>query len=132
MNGYEETAYHYVGATANGILVVIASYNGGGSGTFYTLHILDLAATKAFDLEGKVYDRINLTVLRSVILGDRWDGAAEISGNAIEITTTRRGPADNSGPTSKVTIEAARPEAGGNDAIPKYMKLTFVVCLPIC
>lgn len=109
MNGYEETAYHYVGATANGLLVVIATYSGGGSGTFYTLHILDLAAAKAFDLDGKLYDRVNLTVLRSVALGDRWDGSVTIKGNTIEITTTRTGPADNSGKISTTRIEAVRP-----------------------
>jgi hypothetical protein len=109
MNGYEETAYHYVGATANGLLVVIASYNGGGSGTFYTLHILDLAAARAFDLDGKIYDRIDLTTLRAIPLGDRWDGTAKISGNAIEITTKRAGPADDSGKSSTTRIEAVWP-----------------------
>jgi hypothetical protein len=109
MNGAEETAYHFVGATSNKLLAVVASYNGGGSGTFYTLHILDLAAAKAFDSEGKVYDRINLTALREVALGDRWDGAAKISGNMIEIRTTRQGPADDSGKVSTKRIEARRP-----------------------
>jgi acyl-CoA synthetase (AMP-forming)/AMP-acid ligase II len=39
----EETGYCYIGATDNGLLVVLASYNGGGSGNFITLHILDVA-----------------------------------------------------------------------------------------
>ena len=94
MNGSEETGYTFIGATDNGLLVAVASYNGGGSGTFYTLHILDVAAARAFDLEGKLYRRIDLTVLRSLALGDRWDGAVSIAHNAVRIVTTRQGPAD--------------------------------------
>jgi hypothetical protein len=43
INGSEEIGYEFIGATDSGLLVVVASYNGGGSGTFYTLHILDVA-----------------------------------------------------------------------------------------
>jgi hypothetical protein len=109
LNGSEETAYKYVGATANGLLVAIASYNGGGSGTFYTLHILDLAAAQGFDSDGKLYRRINLTVVRNVILGDRWDGDVTIAKNLIRILTRRHGPVDTA-PPSEQTIEATRPK----------------------
>ena len=108
MNGAEETSYHFVGATNNGLLVVIATYNGGGSGTFYTLHILDIAAARAFDLDGKIYQRINLTGVRSIILGDRWDGDVSIAKNAVAIVTNRKGPVDN-GPRTTMTIMAERP-----------------------
>lgn len=108
VNGSEETGYTFIGATDNGLLVAVASYNGGGSGTFYTLHILDVAAARAFDLEGKLYRRINLTVLRSVALGDRWDGEVSIAHNSVHIVTTRRGAADAGTPTVK-TIAAERP-----------------------
>jgi hypothetical protein len=64
----EQTAYKYVGATDNGLLVVLAAYSGGGSGDFITLHVLDVAAARAFDLAGKVYERIDLTDLRRVAL----------------------------------------------------------------
>ena len=50
----QETAYTYIGATENGLLVVLAPYSGGGSGDFITLHILDIAPARAFDLAGKV------------------------------------------------------------------------------
>ena len=90
------------------MIVVIASYSGGGSGIFYTLHFVDVAAARGYDIEGKVYQRINLTNVRSVILGDRWEGELKISGNAIEIITTRNGPADDS-PRPPVTITAERP-----------------------
>jgi hypothetical protein len=108
LNGSEETSYTFIGATDNGLLAVLATYNGGGSGTFYTLHILDVAAARAFDGEGKRYRRINLTVLRSVALGDRWDGEVSIAHNAVRIVTTRKGVAD-AGTRSVQTIAAERP-----------------------
>ena len=103
LNGSEETGYTFTGATDNGLLVAVASYNGGGSGTFYTLHILDAAAARGFDADGKRYRRINLTVLRSVILGVRWEGEVSIGHNTVRIVTTRRGPADAGVPTT-ITI----------------------------
>jgi hypothetical protein len=105
----EETGYSYYGTTANGLLVALASYSGGGSGDFITLHILDLAATRAFDADGKVYDRINLTNIRSVPLGDRWDGDIKIDKNKIRVITTHKVPADDSGKRATMTIEAKRP-----------------------
>ncbi len=107
--GYtEQTAYTFYGTTQNGLIVVIASYSGGGSGIFYTLHIVDVAAARGYDIEGKVYQRINLTNVRSVILGDRWEGELKISVNAIKIVTTRNGPADDSARAPE-TIIAQRP-----------------------
>ena len=35
-NGPETMAYEYRGATANGLLVFLAAWSGGGSGTFYS------------------------------------------------------------------------------------------------
>jgi hypothetical protein len=107
--GIEDYAYHYVGATADGLLVVIASTSTGGTGDFYTLHILDLAAAKAFTPDGAVYDRINVTTLRDIPLGDRWDGFVRINGNTITVTTTRSGPADDSGVARVTKVEARRP-----------------------
>jgi hypothetical protein len=57
INGQEQTSYQLIGATANNLLVLIATYNGGGSGTFYTLHILDVSGQRAFDMDGDVYQR---------------------------------------------------------------------------
>jgi hypothetical protein len=104
----EETSYSFKGATANGLLVVIAGYNGGGTGTFHTLHILDVTAAIGFDSDGKRYQRINLTDVRSIVLGDRWEGEMKISGNAVRATTRRNGPA-NLEPRSPMTITAERP-----------------------
>ena len=104
----EVTDYKFYGSTKNGLLVVLASYNGGGSGTFYTLHILDVADAAGFDDEGKRYQRINLTNIRSVILGDRWQGDLKISGNTVRVMTTRNGPADEHA-RPPFTIIAERP-----------------------
>ena len=94
--------------TANNLLVLIATYNGGGSGTFYTLHILDVSGQRAFDMDGDVYQRINVTSVRNVALGDRWDGDVKISGNTILVTTMRDGPADTSGASKTTRIKATR------------------------
>lgn len=103
----EETAYTFYGATKNGLLVAVASYNGGGTGTFHTLHILDLAVTRAFDADGKRSKRISLTNIRSVALGDRWEGDIKLTENTVHIITTRKGPVD-SGPLPPSTITAER------------------------
>jgi hypothetical protein len=108
-NGWEESGYRFIGSTSNKLLVVVTSYNGGGSGTFYTLHILDLTAGKAFDSDGHAYDRINLTTVREVTLGDRWEGTIKISGNSIEVQTTKGALSDASGKVSTSKIEARRP-----------------------
>jgi hypothetical protein len=111
-NTWERTSYDFIGSTDNGLLVVVAGYSGGGSGEFMTLHILDLAAVRAFkDGDGKTADthwRVNLTVVRSVALGDRWDGGIDIKKNAIVVTTAHSGPADDKG-RPPLTIIAARP-----------------------
>jgi hypothetical protein len=105
----EETAYKFNGVTRNGLLVVTTAFSGGGSGDFFTLHILDAAAARGFDSEGKSYDRLNLTVLRSIPLGDRWDGAIKISGNTIAIVTEPREPKTNDRPPGTKLVEAVRP-----------------------
>jgi hypothetical protein len=104
----EETAYAFYGATKNGLLVVVASYNAGGTGTFHTLHILDLMTTRAFDADGKRAQRISLSHIRSVALGDRWEGEIKLNENTVHIITTRKGPVD-AGPQPPSTITAERP-----------------------
>lgn len=108
-NGWEASAYNFIGSTTNNLLVVVSSYNGGGSGTFYTLHLLDLAPGKALDSEGQIYERLNLTTVQDVPLGDRWQGTVTISGNFIDVLTTKHGPADTSDRTTTGRIEARRP-----------------------
>ena len=89
LNGAEETSYRYIGATKSGLLVVIATYSGGGSGVFTTLHVLDASLAAGFDGDGKRYGRVDLAVLRSVVLGDRWEGEATIVGDAVRIATAK-------------------------------------------
>lgn len=105
----EEISYTYYGATDNGLLVVLTRYDGGGSGRFFTLHLLDLAPARAFDADGKPYWQVNLTLIRSVALGDRWAGDISIAKNSIKVVTIRNGPADDGGKLRAMTIEAVRP-----------------------
>jgi hypothetical protein len=105
----EETAYTYIGATDNGLLVVLAAYGGGGSGDFIAPHVLDVVAARTFDLAGQVYERIDLTDLRRVALGDRWDGEVTIAKNTIRVVTTREAPADGTGAREAIPIVARRP-----------------------
>jgi hypothetical protein len=105
-NGPETMSYEYRGATANGLLVFLATYSGGGSGTFYYLHILDAESVSAFDDDGSTYERLNLTLVRTYILGDRWEGDVSISGNAVRIVTDESRGGHTAG---SVTIEARRP-----------------------
>jgi hypothetical protein len=105
----EEIAYSYSGATESGLLIVLTRYDGGASGRFFTLHILDLAPASAFDQNGKLYWQINLSLVRSIALGDRWAGEVSIAKNTVKIVTTSSGPADDSGKKRVKTIEAVRP-----------------------
>ena len=105
-NGPETMAYEYRGATANGLLVFLAAWSGGGSGTFYYLHILDAASNRAFDEDGSTYSRFDLTLVRTYILGDRWEGDVSISGNSVRIVTDASLGGHGVG---SVTIEARRP-----------------------
>lgn len=106
INGPEWMGYEFIGATANGLLVVVAAWSGGGTGVFYWLHIADAAWALGFDDDGAAYRRLNLTLLRSHALGDRWEGSVKISGNDIRIDTTssRGGPRP-----SPVILQAKRP-----------------------
>ena len=60
-------------------------------------------------MDGGVYQRINVTSVRNVALGDRWDGDVKISGNTILVTTMRDGPADTGGASKTTQIKATRP-----------------------
>jgi hypothetical protein len=104
----EETGYIFNGVTRNGLLIVTSSFSGGGTGVFTYLHILDAAPARAFDEEGKPYDRLNLTNIRTVSLGDRWNGDIKINGDTIAIVTPRAQQTDARKPGTEL-IQAVRP-----------------------
>jgi hypothetical protein len=106
LNGPETMAYEYRGATANGLLVFLGAWSGGGSGTFYYLHILDAVSNRAFDEDGSAYLRLDLTLVRTVVLGDRWEGDVSISGNSVRIVTDASHAERRVG---SVIIDARRP-----------------------
>jgi hypothetical protein len=105
-NGPETMSYEYRGATANGLMVFLAAWSGGGSGTFYYLHILDAASKRAFDEDGSIYSRLDLTLVRTYILGDRWQGDVILSGNSVRVVTDASLGGHGA---ASVTIEARRP-----------------------
>jgi hypothetical protein len=105
-NGPETMSYEFRGATANGMLVFLAGWSGGGSGTFYYPHILDATSNRAFDEDGSTYSRLDLTLVRTYVLGDRWQGAVSISGNSVHVVTNSS--LGGHGVVS-VTIDARRP-----------------------
>jgi hypothetical protein len=105
----EETSYKFDGVTRSGLIVVTTGFSGGGSGDFFTLHILEAAPARAFDSDGKLYDRLNLTVLRSIALGDRWSGEIKIAGDTIEVLTAPSEIKHNDRPAGVQRIEARQP-----------------------
>ena len=104
LNGAEETGYRFIGVTKNGLLIVVAYYSGGGTGVFYSLYVLDASLAAGFDGDGKPYRRVDLTLLRSVALGDRWQGDVSIAGDTLRIATVKT-PAEG----VPKAIEARRP-----------------------
>jgi hypothetical protein len=94
------------GATPNGMLVFLAAWSGGGSGTFYYLHILDAASNRAFDEDGSTYSRLDLTLVRTYVLGDRWQGDVSISGNSVLVVTDSSLGGHG---VASATIEARKP-----------------------
>jgi hypothetical protein len=105
-NGPETTSYEFRGATANSMLVFLAAWSGGGSGTFYYLHILVAASNRAFDEDGSTYSRLDLTLVRTYILGDRWHGDVTISGNSVRVVTDSSLGGHG---VASVTIDARKP-----------------------
>ena len=105
----EDIAYRFDGPTRNGLLVVTATFSSGGAGKFFTLNVLDANPGRGFDGDGKPYDRLNLTILRSIPLGDRWDGEIKISGDAISIVTARQPINHGPRPPGVRTVRAERP-----------------------
>lgn len=84
----ETEKYEYLGATLDGLLVAV-TVNSMAGGTYApaTLHVFDAAVGKAFDPDGKGYDRLDITTLADYPLGDGWTGKATLSGDIVTIKT---------------------------------------------
>jgi hypothetical protein len=68
----------------------------------------DLRTFRLLVVKAQTDERINLTDLRRVALGDRWDGEISIAKNTIRVVTTRKGPDDETGARATMTIVARR------------------------
>jgi hypothetical protein len=64
----------------------------------------DLRTFRLLVVKAQTDERINLTDLRRVALGDRWDGEISIAKNTIRVVTTRKGPDDETGARATMTI----------------------------
>lgn len=86
-------AYRFLGATPDGLLVVLTnSSSSDGHGSFYHLHVLDASVTAAIDYRGRKYERVTVTTLQLIPVGDRWAGQAKLSGDIVTITRPESGP----------------------------------------
>ena len=106
----EAIGYEFIGTTRSGLLVTLAAFWGGGSGRFYTLQILDAGIGHAFDQEGKPYERLPLTVIRNISLGDRWQGSITINDDALVVVTKPGEPNNGQTEPSTQTIRAVQPD----------------------
>lgn len=99
----EEEGYRFIGMSRSG-LAVIVSFNGSGTGCFYSLHVLDIGLGRGLDDNGHVYQRVVLTELQSMPLGDHWQGKVEIDGDVARIETSGGSLAPGSSETRQVAI----------------------------
>ncbi len=87
--GSTSFGYEYVGTTNSGITILLTSDYGGGSGQFMGLLFLTLSNDQGIscDWEESVIrfdrDRLLITKLGSVWLGDRWSGELRVDGNEL-------------------------------------------------
>jgi hypothetical protein len=59
-----------------------------------------------FDEDGSTYSRLDLTLVRTYVLGDRWQGDVSISGNSVLVVTDSSLGGHGVG---SVTIDARKP-----------------------
>ena len=72
----------------------------------FIICIFYAVSNRAFDEDGSTYVRLDLTLVRTVILGDRWEGDVKISGNSVRIVTDASRAERRVG---SATIDARRP-----------------------
>ena len=85
-NGRETMSYEYRGATANGLMVFLAAWSGGGSGTFTYLHVVDAVVADQASL-----DDVDLG------FGDRGTGPDELARDGPGSSLRGRRPGEESG-----------------------------------
>jgi hypothetical protein len=98
----EEAACQYIGATENGLLVILAAYSGGGLGNF----IIDVAATRQQALRAHQPDEFTQHRPERPL---EWRDQHREKHD--QIVATRGGPADQSGAQKTIMIKARRPWA---------------------
>lgn len=74
----ESFSYKWLGRLSNGLHVVEVADSGGGSGVFSDLFFIRFDKGEGWDNDGKKYDRLLMTVVRTFALGDRDDGEIKV------------------------------------------------------
>jgi hypothetical protein len=71
--------YRHLGSSPTGINAVLIAYNGGGSGTFYSILFLVFQSDSylQYEAQGKKRDRVLLKCIGHLSLGDRYDGEVQ-------------------------------------------------------
>ncbi len=96
-NGTEEKeffAYKYLGKIAGNIHILETSDYGSGTGIFMSLMLVKFNTDKGFYDDGTPYDQLMMRLVRSINLGDRFNGNIQITSNSVIIES----------PTGKITI----------------------------
>ena len=75
--------YRYCGRLANGCHVLKTVYNGGGSGDFESLLLVNFVTNPFFDEYGHVQERMVMEQMGEFPLGDRVNAVVEVHGNAV-------------------------------------------------
>ena len=81
--------YERLGILADGTQVLEVADSGGGSGVFKKLLFVRFSTDKAYDLNGKVYERLLMTVVREFPLGDRDDGNIEVGDDGVIVSSSK-------------------------------------------
>lgn len=88
----ETFGYEYIGVSPDGIHVLVTHYNGGGSGTFYTVLFLKFQSDQVMEYKDSsviLRQRILLKCIGAKTLGDRYDGLVKLTGNQLIVGKRR-------------------------------------------
>ena len=89
INSNEYYQYEWLGRLPSGMHVLETTDYSGGSGVFRNLLFLKFTTDKAYDPNGKSYERLLMTVVMVFPLGDRDDGSIEILEDEVIVSASK-------------------------------------------
>lgn len=81
--------YEWLGKLDNGIHVLRAGESGGGSGVFGDLFFVKFDKGEGYNEDGKKYDQLLMSIVRTYTLGDRDDGEIKVLGDHVVVGKSR-------------------------------------------